>query len=152
MPMPIQPLSPMTAALQALLEQQRALDRRELQEPGATFRTPGAREMNLQAIEHLERAMACVAADEPRDAVVQLLVAAGRAQALEQDMCDLPLADEIALLSRLLRSALPVLAKTVDFDLDAFGAPHYGLRKQSDPGDRKPNGGQDGGSEPGPAS
>lgn len=125
--MTIQPLSAMTAALQALLEQQRALDQREVQEEGERFGSPSERDMNLQAINHLERAMACVAAQEPRDAVIQVLIAAGHTQVLEQESCEQPLAEELGIVLKLLRSALPVLARHTEVDIEGFGASHYGL-------------------------
>lgn len=121
------PLTPMVSALQALLSEQQAVDQREVDGSGEHFRTPGQRAIRVEAIDHLEQAMSCVPANTAADAVVQVLIATGRTQSLQQETCERPLSDELEVVHRLLRSALPVLAHHAGFDLTAFGAAYYGL-------------------------
>ena len=117
----------MVNALQALIEQQRTLDQRELEGEEEASAALDRRETNFQAIDHLEQAIAHVRASNTRDAVVQVLIATGRTLSLEQDSCPRPLARQLDLVSRLLRSALPILAQQADVDLEACGGSHYGL-------------------------
>lgn len=86
-----------------------------------------AGETKLEAIDHLERAIACVDASNGRNALAQVLIATCRTISLEQDACERSLAGQLEVVSRLLRSALPVLAQKADVDLETFGGDHYGL-------------------------
>ena len=117
----------MVNALQALIEQQRALDQRELEWEEEASAALERRETNFEAIDHLEQAIAHVRASNTRDAMVQVLIATGRTLSLEQDSCPRPVAKQLDLVSRLLRSALPILAQQADVDLETFGGSHYGL-------------------------
>jgi hypothetical protein len=127
-----QPLTHMIAALQALIAQQAAIDRHEANEQ-ERFRVPVWREANLLALDHLEQAMAAVAASEARDAVIQVLVAAGRLDGLREQDCERQLQDQLEVVRRLLHGALPALAAGTGVDLDAFGAEHYGLSRRTTP-------------------
>ena len=137
--MTTQPLTPMVDALQALIEQQRALDRRELEDPDEDPSALERRETNIEAIDHLERAIACLDASHARDALAQVLIAPGRTISLEQDTCERSIAGELEVVSRLLRSALPVLAQQAEVDLETFGGDHYGLGGPSARSTRRPS-------------
>jgi hypothetical protein len=127
-----QPLTHMVAALQALIEQQAAIDRREASEEDR-FRVPLWRDANLLALDHLEQAMAAVAASEARDAVVQVLIAAGRLDGLRDQVCERQMQEQLEVVRRLLQAALPALAQGVGVDLDSCGAEHYGLSRRAAP-------------------
>lgn len=127
-----QPLTHMVAALQALIAQQAAIDRQEADEQ-ERFRVPVWREANLLALDHLEQAMAAVAASEARDAVVQVLVAAGRLDGLREQACERQMQEQLEVVRRLLHGALPALAAGAGVDLAAFGAEHYGLSRRAAP-------------------
>ena len=121
-------LAHLTAGLKELLDKQTRLDQLELEAPHGQERERIARwrETNIQAIDHLERAIAAVPATGPQEAVIQVLVAAGRIQNLSAETEDAKLADDLAVARLLLRSGLPVLARAVGVDLVASGAAHYG--------------------------
>jgi hypothetical protein len=127
-----QPLTHMVAALQALIAQQAAIDRHEADEQ-ERFRVPVWREANLLALDHLEQAMAAVAASEARDAVVQVLVAVGRLDGLREQTCERQMQEQLEVVRRLLHGALPALAAGVGVDLDACGGEHYGLSRRAAP-------------------
>ena len=124
------PLPHLTAGLQALLRRQAELDRVEVEtRGGAADEAPMIaqwRETNLGAIDHLERAIAAVSASGASEAVIQVLIAAGRVQGLGAQTCERALAEELAVVRLLLRSALPALAGSAGVDLAACGADHYG--------------------------
>jgi hypothetical protein len=61
------------------------------------------------------------------------MVAAGRLQQLTGEIPEEKLEKDLDAARLLLRSALPVLARAVDLDLDAFGAAHYGQSQQDSP-------------------
>jgi hypothetical protein len=149
------PLPHLTAGLQALLRRQAELDRMEIERRGgAADATPAIaqwRETNLGAIDHLERAIAAVSASGARDAVVQVLIAAGRVQGLGAQTCERALAEELAVVRLLLRSALPALARGAGVDLAACGADHYGQSGAGAPFSAPPRGGAGPGEAP-PAS
>lgn len=129
------PLAHLTAALRELLHKQSRLDKVELDAPDdqERERIAGWRETNMQAIDHLERAIAAVPAAGAHEAVIQVMIAAGRIQNLSAETTEERLDEELALARLLLRSALPVLARAVDVDLAAAGAAHYGQSGSDSP-------------------
>lgn len=129
------PLTHLTAALRGLIARQREIDRLELagQEEEATPELERWRETNTQAIEHLERTIAAVPAAEAGDAVVQVLIALGRIQALQDRTDDAELIQEFGVLRMLLRSAVPVLADKAGIEIEAYGADHYGVSEATSP-------------------
>ena len=124
------PLPHLTAGLRALLRRQAEIDRMEIEgHGGAADRAPTIarwRETNLGAIDHLERAIAAVSAAGTPEAVIQILIASGRVEGLGAQTCERALAEELAVVRLLLRSALPALARGAGVDLAAYGADHYG--------------------------
>ena len=128
-------LAHLTAGLKELLHKQTKLDQLELEAPHGQERERIAkwRETNIQAIDHLERAIAAVPAAGPQEAVIQVMVAAGRIQNLSTETEDAKLAEDLAVARMLLRSGLSVLAQAVGVDLVASGAAHYGQTDADSP-------------------
>ncbi len=129
------PLAHLAAALKELLHKQAKLDRLELDAPDDPERERIARwrETNMQAVDHLERAIAAVPAGGPQEALIQVMIAAGRIQQLSAETAEERLDEELAVARLLLRSALPVLAHAVGVDLVAAGAAHYGQSSADSP-------------------
>ena len=150
------PLPHLTAGLQALLRQQAELDRMEVERRGgAVDEAPTIaqwRATNLGAIDHLERAIAAVSASGAQDAVIQVLIASGRVEGLGAQTCERALAEELAVVRLLLRSALPALARSAGVDLAACGADHYGQSGAGAPFSAPPRGGTADGGDRAPAS
>ena len=78
------------------------------------------------ALDHLERAIAGVPAAGAGEAVVQVLIAAGRVQGPGGEAREQALAEELDVVRLLLRSPRPALARGSGIDLAAYGAAHYG--------------------------
>ena len=134
-PMDDDPLAHLTAALKDLLSKQAKLDQLELQalDDHERERIARWRETNMQAIDHLERAIAAVPAAGPHEAVIQVLIAVGRIQNLSAEAAEEKLDEDLAVARLLLCSALPVLAQAVGVDLVASGAAHYGQSSSDSP-------------------
>jgi hypothetical protein len=83
------------------------------------------RETNVRALESVREAIASIAASNVREATIQVMIAADEARRLEhagtQDV-----GDALTKLTRLLRSALAVLARADGLDLAQYGATQLG--------------------------
>jgi hypothetical protein len=128
-------LAHLTAGLKELLHKQTRLDQLELEASHGQERERIARwrETNIQAIDHLERAVAAVPAAGPQEAVIQVLVAAGRIQNLSAETEDAKLVEDLAVARLLLRSGLLVLAQAGGLDLVGSGAAYYGQTEADSP-------------------
>jgi len=133
-------LAHLTAGLKELLHKQTRLDQLELEAAEGQERERIAtwRETNIQAIDHLEQAIAAVPAAGAKEALIQVLVAAGRIQNLSAETEDAKLVEDLAVAKLLLRSGLPVLAQAVGIDLAASGAAHYAQTDANSPFYREP--------------
>ena len=120
------PLLSLVQAFQSLMARQQQLDRMELEAPpDERPRIEGWGEMNLEALDHLQRTIAAVPADDHQGAVIQVLIALERVAAIRDQTDKRDLDDQLAVLQQLLRSALPVLASAADVDLGTYGAKRY---------------------------
>lgn len=120
------PLPSMMQAFQTLAERQQQLDQMELEAPAdERARIGGWGETNLEALDHLERAIAAVPADDQKGAVVQVLIALERLSALRDRTEGPEQDDELTVLHLLLRSALPALAEGAGVDLASYGGARY---------------------------
>lgn len=124
-----QPVMNLANVLQELFRREEQLDDLEVQGKLDQEQIEAYRRLNLEAIEAIEQAISCLAATELREAVVQVLIATGHLNSLnEGDGCESPPArPRLTLASRLLRSALPVLAAQAQIDLKDYGGKRYGL-------------------------
>ena len=122
-----QPVTGLAAVLQELIRREQRLDHAELKQKVDAEQIETYRRLNLEAVEGVEQAISCLSATTMREAVVQVLLAAGHVNVLEEDALDAPEAHgRIKAAVRLLRSALPVLAASADVDLKDYGARRYG--------------------------
>ena len=123
-------LTHLTLGLRGLLLRQQDLDRDDdaaHPDPAARRRAADVRVTNLQAIDHLEQAIAVLPAAGAQEATLQVLIAAGRLQDLAEQSCDAALVGQLETIHRLLRAALPALAAKAELDLEVAGG-HYGER------------------------
>ena len=128
------PVTLLTHVLRDLLRREQAIDRMEVAQEIDKEQIEAYRRYNLQAIEGIERVMACLAAAGPQEAVVQVLVAAGQLNSIDvtsDETSSVPERLETAV--QLLRSALPVLAATTQVDLTHYGVERYGLAASPSP-------------------
>lgn len=119
-----QPLAAIVEALQGLHRRRQELDSTELgsESPEARDHVAALRQEQLEAIDHLQQAMAYVDPSHLREATVQVLIAANRVEGLQEDAEEVALARELEIVRRLLRRAAPVLAQASDLDLKSFDA------------------------------
>lgn len=117
-----QPLASIVDALRGLHRRRQELDTSELSGDGLEERDQIAaqREEQLEAIDHLEQAMAYVEPDHLREATVQVLIAANRIDNLQEQAEEVALSRELETVRRLLRRAAPVLAQAAEIDLKSF--------------------------------
>lgn len=120
------PVTELGRVLRELLRREAEIDRREL-EGGARADSQAElwRQTNLQAIDGIELAIASLAATELAEAAVQILIAAGYANQVADELQEPRLREPAVRLARLLRSALPVVASSAGVDLEACGAGRY---------------------------
>jgi hypothetical protein len=113
--------------LRSLIDNEAQIDRFELQADGRQkAKTDLWRTTNFRAIEGLEQVIAAVPASHLADAAVQILIAAGHAKNLVEEMVDAESKEVMSRLALLLRSALPVVAREAGIDLAHYGAERYG--------------------------
>ena len=119
-----QPLASIVEALEGLHRRREELDASELssESPDGRDQAMALRQEQLEAIDHLEQAMAYVDPSHLREATVQVLIAANRIEGLQEDAEDVALTRELEIVRRLLRRAAPVLAHAADLDLKRFDA------------------------------
>jgi hypothetical protein len=120
------PLTELGRVLKDLLRREAAIDRREIE--GGDRQDSGTelwRQTNLEAIDGIELAIASIAATELAEAAVQILIAAGYANHVADELEEPRLREPAVRLARLLRSALPVIASSAGIDLEAYGAGRY---------------------------
>lgn len=117
-----QPLASIVDALQALHGNRREIDSNELREepPERPDQALASRQDHLEAIDHLERAMAFVEPDRLREAAAQVLIAARRIDNLQDQIDEAPLCQDLDVVRRLLRHASPVLAREAGLDPTPF--------------------------------
>jgi hypothetical protein len=121
------PIMDMARVLTQLLRDEARIDQLEVQSGGQQGQPVDLwRRTNLQAIDGAEQVIAAVPATELDEATVQILIAAGYANNLADEAWDVDLKDTAARLALLLRSALPVVARSAGVDLEEFRAEHYG--------------------------
>ena len=97
------------------------------QEGTAEERVARWRDTNLSALESVKAAIASIAATNLREATIQVMIAAGEAKRLAQSGQQEGVAgDAVTHLTRLLRSALAVLARAEGLDLAQYGAARLG--------------------------
>ena len=118
---------PLAAVLQALLQQEQRLDALELA-PDAP--DPDQlelwRQTNLKAIAALEQAVSCLPAGSLHEAAVQTLIAEGTLNGLVDELPEAEaIGDRLETAARLLKAALPVIARSAGLDLGAYGSRHY---------------------------
>lgn len=120
------PLSSMVQALQSLITRQQELDRMELDAPpDERGRVGHWGEINLDALDHLQRAIAAVPAEDQESAIVQVLIALERLAAMRDRTDKRDLDDDFDVLQLLLRSALPTLAEAAGVDLASYAGHRY---------------------------
>jgi len=128
------PVALLAQVLRDLIQRERQIDRMEVAQETDQDQIETYRRCNLQAIEGIERVMACLAAAGPQEAVVQVLVAAGQLNSIDvtsDETSSVPERLETAV--QLLRSALPVLAATTQVDLTHYRVERYGLAASLSP-------------------
>ena len=128
------PVALLAQVLRDLIQRERQIDRMEVAQETDQDQIETYRRCNLQAIEGIERVMACLAAAGPQEAVVQVLVAAGQLNSIDatsDESSSVPERLETAV--QLLRSALPVLAATTQVDLTHYRVERYGLAASPSP-------------------
>jgi hypothetical protein len=120
------PLSSMVQAFQSLTARQQELDRMELAAPpDERPRVEHWGEINLDALDHLQRAIAAVPAEDHESAVIQVLIALDRLSALRDRTEKRDFDDDFDVLQLLLRSALPALADAAGVDLAPYAGQRY---------------------------
>lgn len=130
----IAPVTELAHVLRELLRREAEVDRRELEgDDKQDTRTELWRQTNLQAIDGVELAIASLAATELPEAAVQILIAGGYANEVVEELEDPGLRESVTRLARLLKSALPVVAKAAGVDLETYSAGRYAQGEQDWP-------------------
>jgi hypothetical protein len=123
------PIEDLGRVLSLLTQNQTQFD--ELQAKGAEKpqdQVAHWRETNVRALESVREAIASIAASNVREATIQVMIAADEARRLEQagTQRNDGVGDALTKLTRLLRSALAVLARADGLDLAQYGATQLG--------------------------
>jgi hypothetical protein len=77
------PVTLLAQVLRELIQREQEIDRMEVTQETDQDQIETYRRCNQQAIEGVERVMACLAAAHPKEAVVQVLVAAGQLNSID---------------------------------------------------------------------
>ena len=120
------PVAELARVLRELLRREAEIDRREVEgDDKQDAKAELWRQTNLEAIDGIELAIASLAATGLAEAAVQILIAAGYANQVADELAEPRLREPAVRLARLLRSALPVVARSAGLDLEAYRAGRY---------------------------
>lgn len=135
------PIMHLAEVLAHLVEREQTIDATEQESEIFSGRTLRNREANLSALQGVEQALAALSAEGMPEAAIQVMVAAGLAKQLADELDETPEAREIVQrIDALLSSALPALGRAGEVDLARFRPARYGLAAPPGPTDGPPEG------------